>query len=95
MATRLSSVKGASASSSWRVALARPSSLGTGFELAKPDASLYSSLKPVLTGSELIELFLTAAAFEMFPRFIGGLRIPVIPPPSPEMTAATKPRKIR
>jgi hypothetical protein len=31
---------------------------------------------------ELIELFLTAAAFEMFPRFIEGLRIPVTPPPA-------------
>jgi AhpD family alkylhydroperoxidase len=30
---------------------------------------------------ERIELFLTAAAFEMFPRFIDGLRIPVTPPP--------------
>jgi hypothetical protein len=63
MATRLSSVKeparAAVAWSLWR----DHEAWGTGFELAKPDASLYSSLKPVFTGSELIELFLTAAAF--------------------------------
>ena len=61
-----------------------------GFQLADrlhcgPDAvddAFYSSLKPAFTDPELIELFLTAAAFEMFPRFIDGLRIPVTPPPT-------------
>ena len=61
-----------------------------GFRLADrlhrgPDAvddAFYSSLKPVFSDSELIELFLTAAAFEMFPRFIDGLHIPVTPPPA-------------
>jgi AhpD family alkylhydroperoxidase len=61
-----------------------------GFRLADrlhrgPDAvddAFYSSLKPGFTDTELIELFLTAAAFEMFPRFIDGLRIPVTPPPA-------------
>jgi len=61
-----------------------------GFRLADrlhrgPDAvddSFYASLKPSFTDPELIELFLTAAAFEMFPRFIDGLRIPVTPPPA-------------
>jgi hypothetical protein len=43
------------------------------------DDAYYSSLMPVFTGSELIELFLTAAAFEI-PRFIERLRIPVTPP---------------
>ena len=46
------------------------------------DDPFYSSLKPTFTDPELIELFLTAAAFEMFPRFIDGLRIPVTPPPN-------------
>ena len=46
------------------------------------DDLFYSSLKPSFTDPELIELFLTAAAFEMFPRFIEGLRIPVTPPAS-------------
>src|SRR6266481_944104 len=61
-----------------------------GFHLADrlhlgPDAvddAFYASLKPSFTDPELIELFLTAAAFEMFPRFIDGLRTPVTPPPS-------------
>jgi uncharacterized peroxidase-related enzyme len=61
-----------------------------GFRLADrlhrgPDAvddAFYSSLKPAFTDLELIELLLTAAAFEMFPRFIDGLRIPVTPPPA-------------
>jgi AhpD family alkylhydroperoxidase len=46
------------------------------------DDAFYASLKPAFTDPELIELFLTAAAFEMFPRFIDGLRIPVTPPPT-------------
>ena len=46
------------------------------------DDAFYASLKPAFTNPEIIELFLTAAAFEMFPRFINGLRIPVTPPPT-------------
>jgi AhpD family alkylhydroperoxidase len=46
------------------------------------DDVFYSSLKSSFADPELIELFLTAAAFEMFPRFIDGLRIPVTPPPA-------------
>jgi AhpD family alkylhydroperoxidase len=46
------------------------------------DDAFYASLKPSFSDPELIELFLTAAAFEMFPRFIDGLRIPVTPPPA-------------
>jgi AhpD family alkylhydroperoxidase len=46
------------------------------------DDPFYASLKSSFTDPELIELFLTAAAFEMFPRFIDGLRIPVTPPPA-------------
>ena len=46
------------------------------------DDPFYASLKPSFIDPELIELFLTAAAFEMFPRFIDGLRIPVTPPPA-------------
>jgi hypothetical protein len=37
-------------------------------------------LQSVFDDAALVELFLTAAAFEMFPRFIDGLRIPVTPP---------------
>jgi AhpD family alkylhydroperoxidase len=61
-----------------------------GFQLADrlhrgPDAvddAFYASLKSSFSDPELIELFLTAGAFEMFPRFIDGLRIPVTPPPA-------------
>src|SRR5215467_717984 len=43
---------------------------------AEVDEMFYCELKAAFSDAELIELFLTAAAFEMFPRFIDGLRIP-------------------
>ena len=46
------------------------------------DDSFYTELKAAFADAELVELFLTAAAFEMFPRFIDGLHIPVTPLPS-------------
>jgi len=46
------------------------------------DDAFYASLKAHFSDPQLVELFLTAAAFEMFPRFIDGLRIPVTPPPA-------------
>jgi uncharacterized peroxidase-related enzyme len=42
----------------------------------------YAELRKHFSEDEVIELFLTAAAFEMFPRFIDGLRIPVTPLPA-------------
>jgi 4-carboxymuconolactone decarboxylase len=44
------------------------------------DDAFYRELQSAFEDAELVELFLTAAAFEMFPRFIDGLRIPVTPP---------------
>ncbi len=44
------------------------------------DDGLYRQLLAAFTDHEHVELFLTAAAFEMFPRFIDGLQIPVTPP---------------
>lgn len=44
------------------------------------DDAFYNQLKSVFDAAALVELFLTASAFEMFPRFIEGLRIPVTPP---------------
>ena len=41
--------------------------------------AFYAELQAAFKEAELVELFLTAAAFEMFPRFIDGLRIPVTP----------------
>jgi AhpD family alkylhydroperoxidase len=43
------------------------------------DDTFYAQLQAVFQDAALVELFLTAAAFEMFPRFIDGLRIPVTP----------------
>jgi AhpD family alkylhydroperoxidase len=52
------------------------------------DDDFYLSLKSSFTDPELIELFLTAAAFEMFPRFIEGLRIPVTQPSAASQPAS-------
>jgi AhpD family alkylhydroperoxidase len=41
------------------------------------DDAFYGEVRKFFSEDEVIELFLTAAAFEMFPRFIDGLRIPV------------------
>jgi AhpD family alkylhydroperoxidase len=46
------------------------------------DDAFYADLKSAFSDHELVELFLTAAAFEMFPRFIDGLHIPVTPLPA-------------
>jgi len=46
------------------------------------DDEFFSAIASHFGENECIELFLTAAAFEMFPRFIDGLRIPVTPPPA-------------
>lgn len=46
------------------------------------DDTFYAELKSAFDDQELVELFLTAAAFEMFPRFIDGLHIPVTPLPA-------------
>jgi AhpD family alkylhydroperoxidase len=46
------------------------------------DDAFFTELKSTFTDKELVELFLTAAAFEMFPRFIDGLHIPVTPLPA-------------
>jgi 4-carboxymuconolactone decarboxylase len=46
------------------------------------DDAFYAELKTAFADTELVELFLTAAAFEMFPRFIDGLHIPVTPLPT-------------
>jgi uncharacterized peroxidase-related enzyme len=46
------------------------------------DDAFFFSLQGHFSELEIIELFLTAAAFEMFPRFIDGLRIPATPPPA-------------
>jgi AhpD family alkylhydroperoxidase len=57
------------------------------------DDAFYAELRSFFSEDEVIELFLTAAAFEMFPRFIDGLQIPVTPLPAgaaPVGSAAAK-----
>jgi uncharacterized peroxidase-related enzyme len=49
---------------------------------ASVNDEFFAQLAVTFSEPERIELFLTAAAFEMFPRFIDGLRIPVTPPPA-------------
>jgi alkylhydroperoxidase family enzyme len=46
------------------------------------DDAFYGDVKGAFEDTEIVELFLTAAAFEMFPRFIDGLRIPVTAMPA-------------
>jgi AhpD family alkylhydroperoxidase len=46
------------------------------------DDAFYGEVRKFFSEDEVIELFLTAAAFEMFPRVIDGLRIPVTPLPA-------------
>ena len=41
----------------------------------------FAELKRHFTDPQIIELIATAAAFELFPRFVDGLRIPVTPAP--------------
>jgi AhpD family alkylhydroperoxidase len=46
------------------------------------DDVFYRQLQDAFNEDALVELFLTAAAFEMFPRFVDGLRIPITPRPA-------------
>jgi AhpD family alkylhydroperoxidase len=46
------------------------------------DDAFFSELKRFYTEPQLVELFATIGAFEMFPRLVDGLRIPVTPPPA-------------
>lgn len=46
------------------------------------DDVFYHQLHDAFEEVAIVELFLTAAAFEMFPRFIDGLRIPTTPLPT-------------
>src|ERR1700719_806124 len=44
------------------------------------DDAFCCQLQAVFDDAAIVDLFLPAAAFEMFPRFIVGLRIPITPP---------------
>ena len=45
------------------------------------DDDLFAQLKAVFTDAQIVELVATAAAFELFPRLVDGLRLPITPPP--------------
>ncbi len=46
------------------------------------DDKFFAGLKAVYSDAEIIELVATAAAFELFPRLVDGLRIPTTPIPA-------------
>jgi uncharacterized peroxidase-related enzyme len=46
------------------------------------DDGFFEELKSVYSDPEIIELFASAAAFELFPRLVDGLRIPTTPIPA-------------
>jgi AhpD family alkylhydroperoxidase len=45
------------------------------------DDEFYARLKSSYTDPQIVELVATAAAFELFPRLVDGLRIPITPVP--------------
>ena len=45
------------------------------------DDKFFAELKSVFNDQQIIELMATASAFELFPRFVDALRIPVTSPP--------------
>jgi uncharacterized peroxidase-related enzyme len=45
------------------------------------DDAFFAELKSVYSDPEIVELVATAAAFELFPRLVDGLRIPITPVP--------------
>jgi uncharacterized peroxidase-related enzyme len=45
--------------------------------------NFFGQLKATFSDGQIVELFTTIGAFEMFPRIIDGLRIPKTPPPPP------------
>jgi uncharacterized peroxidase-related enzyme len=47
------------------------------------DDAFFGQLKDVYSDRQIIELIATACAFELFPRFVDALRIPLTPPPAP------------
>jgi AhpD family alkylhydroperoxidase len=45
------------------------------------DDELFAKLKSYYTDAQIVELVATAAAFELFPRLVDGLRLPITPAP--------------
>jgi len=53
------------------------------------DDAIFAELKTAYTSPQVVELIATAAAFELFPRLLGALRVPTTP--IPEAVAERKP----
>lgn len=47
------------------------------------DDAFFAELKSVFNDQQIVELMATISAFELFPRFVDALRIPITPPPEP------------
>jgi AhpD family alkylhydroperoxidase len=45
------------------------------------DDNFYAELNKRFSDEQIVELIATASAFELFPRFVDALRIPITPPP--------------
>jgi len=50
------------------------------------DDGFFAQLKSAYSDPQIIELVATACAFELFPRFVDALRIPLTPPPAASST---------
>ncbi len=50
---------------------------------AEITGEVFAELKRHFSDPQIVELIAAAAAFELFPRFVDGLRIPATPPPQP------------
>lgn len=46
------------------------------------DDDFFAKLKSAFSDPQIVELFATASAFELFPRLVDGLRIPITPIPA-------------
>jgi uncharacterized peroxidase-related enzyme len=59
------------------------------------DDGFFAELKTVYTDPQIVELFATASAFELFPRFVDGLRLPltVLPDSSAELKETSAGKK--
>lgn len=54
------------------------------------DDALFAQLKQHFTDPQIVELIATAAAFELFPRFVDALRLPTTPAPQNVVTSTKK-----
>lgn len=57
------------------------------------DDGFFAQLKAAYSDSQIIELVATACAFELFPRFVDALRIPLTPPPASTLPIGTVAKK--